>query len=353
MKKILENKKIKHTFYNVIKGVILFTIVFTILNLLIFVPLVQKELKNSLYPEARAYMVAAEKINEIYIFPLSHMTHWEHPITKPFYAIRDKLYNTGLSKFPDNEGEKEIWWYKIKYVEFRELVEDNLVAYQLNKDIAIPKFVYSKVGRFHDWDRELYRHIEPIASAQITDEKFAKFKLDMFVQLSRLYVSMDSLLVLEPRAISRQKTRHSVPLVHWVSDKEVEKYDEIYQTYIKLLEYSKKHDKFSYDYFYSDMNRRIWSWFLVHGISENIITSRFYNNKLSCEDKYFELYIDNHKIMKDYYDKFGKTLSYGVRARMSMDSGEIRPAIAYNIQNCKKFKDCTTIEQLRKYYNQY
>lgn len=348
-KKIFENKKVITTLLVIITIILLYALS----TFLTFKSAIDDATRDQYYKEARAYMAAAEQMNETFIFPLSHMTHWEHLITKPFYGIRDKLYNVGLSKFPKNEGEREVWWYKIRYVEYRELVEDNLVAYELSKDYAIPKFVYSKVSRFHDWDNELYNHIQPIANAKITDKKLSKFKLDMFVQLSRLYVSMDSLLVLEPRFIAYQKTGYPIPQINWVSDKEVQKYDEIYQTYVKLLDYSKKHEKDSYDYFYNDINRKIWAWFLAHEVSENIITSRFYNNKLICDDKYFELYVDTRKIMKNYYDKNGKNLSYGVRARMSMDSGETIPAVAYNITTCKTFKNCEngTIEQLRQYYS--
>lgn len=348
----MEKVNKKSVLKKILIGLLCFIIAFVIINLLIFIPLVKNQLASSIYPEARAYMASAEKINEIYIYPLSHMTHWEHPITKPFYTIRDKLYSKGLSLFPEKEGEREIWWYKIRYVEFRELVEDNLDAYQLNKDYAIPKFVYSKVNRFHDWNNELYDHIQPIADAKITDSRFAKFKLDMFVQLARLYVSMDSLLVLEPRVIAYEKTRDPIPQINWVSNKEVEKYDKIYKTYLNLLEYSKRYDKASYDYFYNDINRRMWGWFLAYKVSYNIMMSRFYNNKLICDDFYLKLYADNQKIMRDYYAKNEKKLSYGVRARMSMESGEMLGVIAYKFKDCENFKDCSkhTLDGLRKYH---
>lgn len=329
---------------NLVIGLIIVAVIalfYAISTFLTFKVAIDNATKGTMYKEARAYMAAAEEMNNLYIFPLSHMTHWEHPITKPFYAIRDKLYNKGLSMFPKDEGEREIWWYKIRYVEFRELVEDNLVAYQLKKDYAIPKFVYKKINRFHDWDNELYSHIQPIANAKITDPKFAKFKLDMFVQLARLYVSMDSLLVLEPREIAYQKTGNPIPQINWVSDKEVEKYNKIYQTYLNLLEYSKKYDKSSYDYFYNDVNRRMWGWFLAHEVSKNIMMSRFYNNELICNDFYLKLYNDNQKLMRDYYAKNEKKLSYGVRFRMSMDSSEGIPIIVCKFHDCPNFKDYT------------
>ncbi len=345
MKKIFLNKRIK----NILVILIVALTIFFIFNFIVFYGVV-KSTKNKPFASARAYMLSAEKINNLYIFPLSHMTHWEHPITKPFYAIRDKLYYTGLSKFPKNEGEKEIWWYKIRYVEYRELVEDNFVAYQLKKDYAIPKFVYSKVNRFHDWDNELYSHIQPIANAKITDKNFAKFKLDMFVQLSRLYVSMNNLLVQEPSAISKKRTGSGKPLIHWVSDKEVEKYDKIYQTYLSLLEYSRKYEKASYDYFYNDIDRRIWEWFLAHEVSKNIMMSRFYNNKLTCGDFYLKLYSDNQKLMRDSYEKNGKKLSYGIRARMSLNSSTVIPIVACRFHDCPSFKNYSeyVIKDIRK-----
>lgn len=341
----------KSTLIKVLISLIVILLIFVGINVLTFTAIVKEQLKSPLYPEARAYMACAEKINDMYIFPLSHMTHWEHPITKPFYAIRDNLYNKGLALFPENEGEREVWWYKIRFFEYLDLVEDNLVAYQLNKDFAIPKFVYSKINRFHDWDNELYSHIQPMANEKITDKELQKYKLTSFVQVADSYVKTDSLLVLEPRFISYKKTQRYTPEINWVSDKEVQKYDKIYQTYLNLLEYSKKYDKPSYDYFYNDITNQMSSWFLTHDVSENIIRARYANKKLTCEDKYLKIYADNRKVMKDYYAKNEKKLSFGLRARMSMESGEIIPVLAHKFGHCKNFKGCADdmLDELSKY----
>lgn len=347
MKKIFENKRIITALIVIIAIILLYTLSI----FLTFKSAIDDATRNEYYKEARAYMAAAEQMNESFIFPLSHMTHWEHPITKPFYAIRDKLYNIGMSKFPKDEGEREIWWYKIKYVEYRDLVEDNLIAYEQKKDYAIPKFVYSKVGKFHEWNNELYSHIQPIAKAKITDPDLAKFKLDMYVQAARLYVSMNSLLVLQP---GYQHPWQGPPLIHWVSNKEVVKYDKIYQTYLNLLEYSKKYDKPSYDYFYNNIDRRMWGWVLTHEVSENIMMSKFYNDKLTCNDFYLKLFSDNQKIMRDYYKENEKNLSYGIKAGLSMDSSLVIPIVAYAFKNCNNFKDYSRYAFLKeKEYNHF
>lgn len=341
----------KSTLIKVLISLIVILLIFVGINVLTFTAIVKKQLKSPLYPEARAYMACAEKINDMYILPLSHMTHWEHPITKPFYAIRDKLYNKGLSLFPKNEGEREVWWYKIHFLEYLDLVDNNLYAYQRKFDYAIPKFVFSKVNRFHDWDNELYSHIQPMANEKITDKELQKYKLNRFVEVAESYVSEDSLLVLVP---GFKQTWKGPPLIHWVSDKEVEKYDKVYQTYINLLEYSKKYDKPSYDYFYNDITNRMAGWFLAYDVSKEIMMSRFYNDKLICDDFYLKLYNDNHKIMKDYYDKNGGNLSYGVRARMSMASSEVIPIIACKFHDCPNFKDYSSYAFLKiKEYNHF
>lgn len=345
----MEKVNKKSILKKILIGLLCFIIAFVIINLLIFVPLVKKQLASSMYPEARAYMASAEKINEIYIFPLSHMTHWEHPITKPFYAIRDKLYYKGLSLFPKDEGEREVWWYYIRFDEYLNLVQYNLFTYQRKYKELIPKFLFSKVNRFHDWDNELYSHIEPMANEKITDKKLQKYKLNRFVQVAETYVSMDSSLAIEP---GFKQTWRGPALIHWVSDTEVQKYDKVYKTYLNLLEYSKKYDKASYDYFYDDITNRMAGWFLAYDVSENIMLSKFYNDKLACDDFYLKLYADNQKIMRDYYDKHEKELSYGVRHRMSMDSGAMIGIIAYKFRDCENFKDCSkhTLDGLRKYH---
>lgn len=334
---------------NLLIGLIVVLTIFVGINVLTFTAIVKEQLKSPLYPEARAYMACAEKINDMYILPLSHMTHWEHPITKPFYAIRDKLYNKGLSLFPKNEGEREVWWYKIRFVEYLVLVDNNLFAYQRKFDYAIPKFVFSKVNRFHDWDNELYSHIQPMANEKITDKELQKYKLSRFVQVAESYISEDSALVLVP---GFKQTWKGPPLIHWVSDKEVEKYNKVYQTYLNLLEYSKKYDKSSYDYFYNDITNQMAGWFLAYDVSKEIMMSRFYNDKLTCDDFYLKLYNDNQKLMRDYYVQNEKKLSYGVRFRMSMDSSEGIPIIVCKFHECPNFKDYTeyVMNDIKKRY---
>jgi len=199
--------------------------------------------------------------------------------------------------------------------------------------------LYSKVNRFIDWDNELYSHIKPIANAKITDKEYSNFKLDMFVQLARLYVSMNHLLVIEPAAISYDKTGSFRPKIFWISDKEVKQYDEIYQTYLNLLEDSKRHDKESYKYFFNDENRKIWSWALIFEVSNNILVSKFYNKELNCNDKYLRIHSDIHKIIRDFYLKNEKSLSFGKRARFSLYASTFEPFIAYKFRDCNNLKD--------------
>lgn len=333
-KKILIiSTKERNQLLKIVGGILL---IFFLYNFLIFSYIALKASKEPIYPEARMYLRSAEKINNLYIFPLSRSFGWESPITIPFYAIRDYLYNKGLSKLPVNEGEKEIWWYKIRYIEFRELVEKNLEEYCLNK--YPQQYLYDKKDDFIKWNNELYSHIEPMAKAKIKDKEFRKQKLAVFVDLAVLSQGEDYCL---STALELQRQGKFM----WPSSragvrpniKEVLKFDKVYNLYISLLDYSKKYEKDSYDYFL--MNRKLWGLELSHNIAQSILLVKFYDYTLDCNDKYLKIFVDAQKEIRDYYYINADSLPFGLKMRFGMDALTTHPMIAYKCRNNPCMKD--------------
>ncbi len=330
-------EKIIKKIYLLTATIAVIVLCFIVFNFIVFTGIVNATMNNS-FASARTYMLSAEKINELYIFPLSHLTRWDHPVTEPFYFVRDKLYNTGLSKFPKNEGEKEIWWYKIRYAEFRELVEDKLFEYTLNK--YPKKYLYSKVNDFIMWNNELYSHIEPMAKAKITDKEFGKQKLALFVNLAILSQDIDNCLSGELRAEKQGKWGPFRREGMYPAINHAQKYDKVYNIYINLVDYSKKYEKDSYDYFVS--NSKIWGAKLRHDFSLSILQAKFYNYKLDCNDIFLKVFADSDKEIRDYYFANQGTLSYGLKMRLSMDALSTYPLmipITYKCRNNPDFKD--------------
>ncbi|KKP38403.1 MAG: hypothetical protein UR30_C0019G0018 [Candidatus Peregrinibacteria bacterium GW2011_GWC2_33_13] len=327
---LLPSKKTLKTIRNIF---LIFILIFITFNFIIFAGIVNRT-KNQPFASARAYMLSAEIINKLYIFPISHLTRWEHPVTKPFYFIRDYLYNKGLSEFPKSEGERELWWYKIRQDEFRVLVEDNLVTYSINWENSIPKYLFSKVNRFKEWNNELYNHIEPMTKAKITDETFRKQKLAVFVDLATLSAGMNKCL---SEKLEQVRLGKSSGVGIYPDNTHVKKYDKVYTLYVNLLNYSKKHEKDSYEYFIS--NRKIWGAKLSHDIALSILQVRFYNYNLDCNDKYLKIYADAHKEIRNYFYSNQNKMPHALKIRFSMDALTTYPMIAYKCRNNPCMKD--------------
>lgn len=348
------NDMAKKILFLVFKKVVFFLIfifiLFIVINFIIFNSAYNKALKEKYYPEAKANLVCAYLINKIYIFPLTKISRWEHPITKPFYRVRDDLYMKGLSLLPPEEGEREVWWYKIRYTEFREVVENHLLEYGLNTKPR--KFLYKKVNYMLNWNSELYEHIELIARAKITDKKYSKQKLLMFITLARLSEAMDKILKMRIERERRVKAgihdgNHIYP-----DDKFVKKFNQVFITYKKLIESSKKHDKESYNYVFSYPKRKVWDAILRHDIALDILQAKQFRIKnFSCSDKYVKVFADAQKEIRTFYYLNKKKLSFGMRQRLGMSTLTIHPFIAYECRYNPDLQDY--VRYSLKEYNDY
>lgn len=160
------------------KGFAYFIVIFSIINLFIFTPIIVGQLKSPRYPVARAYLKSAYMVNLLYIFPLSKIFGYGNPLTWGFYPVKDILYKIGISKLPKDEGEREIWWFNVRFVEFKVVVQPTLsksFTYNDKKYKPLPKW---QVKSFEKWNNELYSHILSWQSAKISDPKLKKRKIN-------------------------------------------------------------------------------------------------------------------------------------------------------------------------------
>jgi len=322
------------TIWNGLLGVIL--IIFISFNIFVFKTVIDYYSKNSKYPEARAYMASALEMNIIYIYPISKKFGWDSLITKPFYFVRDKLFDIGYSKFPKDEIEKEYWWYAIKYKEFKKLVKKNQSIWGLNFDSYSRDIMYldTKRENFIAWDKELYNHIDLFAKAKITnktDKDVAKQKLSKFVDLMHGYINEN--IILEMRLENDRQVklgiRKNVGL--YLPDSQVVIYDQLYKKYLATVEHSKKYEKESYEYYLSRPDYWLNGEMFVYNLSLDIIQSRFYGNKLRCDDPYLKINVDTHKKIREYY------FNHNMSPALEFDAGAIaitvNPLIAYKCRN--------------------
>lgn len=281
-------------------------ILFVIFNIFLFWHVIEKETKNAPYPKARAYMAAAATVNSFYIFPIKTILGWNSPLAVPFYIIRDGLYDKGASLYPKGEGEKEIWWMKIKWNDYIHFDFSELIDYC--QDNIHKSYSKRDISNFYKWEKELYSEIDLLSKAKITDPEYAKEKLSWFVDLA------DSTARSSRTIYYGEKYENPNPL--FSDNKYIKEFTSVYSTYINLKEYSKKYEKDSYNYFFEKDNYKEAQ--LEFHISDFIIISKYNRDVLTCDEPFLKIYNDSHKILYDFYTHNEKKLYGGESIKLQL-----------------------------------
>lgn len=297
--------------------------------------------RNTEYKEARAYMASALVINLRYIYPLTKIGGWDDPIIKPFYLLRDKLFDIGYSKFPKDEGEKEFWWYTVKFQEYERCESPALGEWTTYANPR--KYLNSKKDKFIKGVDDLYKHIDLLASAKITDKTdklLAKQKLVEFVILARRY--QDSDFILKSKLEEDREAKLGISENYAILPySDVPKYEHVYDTYINLLSYSKQHEKESYDYFYSNPVHWLGGDIMAFKVIDDALMSKLYNNKLDCNDKFIKIFTDYHREIREFASKNENNTR--ISHRLLMDAGtvalNVEMLLAYKCQYNPYMKD--------------
>lgn len=337
MKKIFEKKKL-------VVGLIVLAVVvllYAISTFLTFKTAIDYATKDKYYKDARAYMASAIVVNKNYIYPLTNLFGWDRLITKPFYFLRDKFFEIGYSKFPKDEGEKEFWWYTVKFQEYDDCASHALIKWTTHRNP--PKYLDSKKDKFIKDIDDLYKHIDLLANAKITDKTdklLAKQKLVEFAILARRY--QDSNTILKYKFYREAQAKLGLKGIKYIIPLEdTKKYEHVYDTYINLLKYSKAHEKESYDYFFSDPVHWLFGDIMAYKVIDNALMSKLYNNKLECNDKFIKIFTDYHREIREF--AFKNENNPKISHRLLSDARTVAinadPILAYKCQNNSYMKD--------------
>ena len=292
-------KAFPNKFMRLLKKTGIVVAVFIIINIAIFIPINAFLVKGKPYPIAKSLIYSAVGINKVYIYPLSALG-WENPLTWPFYLVRDGLYNIGMSLYPEDEGEREVSWYVVRFDEFM-----NIVSRQITKNYSI-----KKMQKEQRWINELYLHIEPFSKAKISDPDVRRYKLTQFVSLAKNYVELSRNLYLR---LEYQVNKNDV---NYVNKELASNYNNIYRNYIELKKYSQKYEEDSYNYFLFE--GKYHEAVLLYVIANEIIDHKFNIGKLSCDDPYIKVFGENHTKIRNYYENNKKNLTPGENMYLSM-----------------------------------
>ncbi len=260
-------------------SLILFIIVF---NFMAFIIPILQNCVGRPYPQAKIYLVSAATINNIYIFPLSKTFGYKNKLTLPFYKLRDYLYSKGLALYPENEGEREVQWFNVRFAEYVKLI------YRIEKDYEKgKKYALEIEPMLIAWSNELYSHLEPFSSLPIKDKKLRKLRYNMFIGYayftrSNKYYFTNRLL------LNKANLRRGLPI--YKNKNEMNEYEKILYYCDKLKEYVKKNEKEGLDYFYNKTENFYFENLIKYHMSRHMIEYRFASNEFNCSDPYVKMY---------------------------------------------------------------
>lgn len=342
-----EKDKFKDMLKRIVKGIVSILVLFVLINMLIFIPLIVNQLKSPRHPEAKAYLKSAFMINQMYIFPLSNALGYRNRLTLPFYTLRDRFYQTGMSKLDNDEGEKEIWWFDIRFFEYKMLIQKTLFdAYQHKTGyIPLPKW-QEKI--FKDCINELYSHIQSWPKAKIDDAAIKKEKLIRFLDMAETYISsinvLSSKLQITAKDYKPEEHKHHKPYPKLV---DVKNYMNVVDTFEKLKSDSAKNDKESYEYFEKNKGNDEEK-FLYKSSLYLIGSENQWGKGVTCSSPEVNILASNHRKLRDYYVKNEDKLDAGESIGLSiLITGPIKIPICNNIPETIEY------EKFRQKYADY
>lgn len=270
MKKVVITKK------NIIKYLIF---LFFFLNICAFAGAITPVIGEPYFKE-KAMNRAAIVLNEFYIFPLSKIFGNKNLLTKPFYFVRDKLYNKAYSMYPPNEPEREVQWYAVRFTEYDKLYGSMFLKYSKNH----PEKIIGNKDLFN-WTDEIYYHLNLLSKGSFKDPYFKKYRFGMYSNALWNYLS--------DRSILFNLTKNNDP--YFLNDSEMNRLKKLISNSIDLEAFCKKNEPSGIDYWNTD---KFWYTNLIYFKAViPIINNEIKKNKFNCSSPYLEIYMENYKIL--------------------------------------------------------
>jgi hypothetical protein len=284
--------------HKVKKWFITFLLIFVVFNIIAFsVPITTKSYGKP-YAKAKAYLTSAATVNVLYIFPLSKVFGYRSFITLPFYGIRDYLYNKGISLFPKDEGEREIWWFTVRYAEYETLIHPMVQSF-----VGANSPYRNKGAMLLAWQDELTAHLEPFATLKIKDTEMRKYRFNMFINYALSAMTNRGFVV-----------RHYIfkrdgYLDYYQNEEEFKKMEMPLIYYQKLKKYAEKNERDGLDYLKYETKNAYIEDVLQFKTTRELIDFLLVTKKFRCDHPYVKI---NGESFSRLYD-LAKTSTYHYR----------------------------------------
>lgn len=257
MKKIFNLMK-THRKKLVIVNTILF--LFVVINVFTFNSFLNSKEWHSDTKRVNTYMAGALTINTLYLVPLSKMLNVTSPILKPFSFIQDSLYRKGLSFLPTDDAEKEIWWFKVKFIDFYQDYSLAIIRRKENNSF------------FEKYLNGIYDHFYGLSHYKTINSEFRVKRYDIFISTAVIYIN---------DTINLYKISDKNLINLYTDESQMQKITDLFNWVTYLREYVEKNEPkgienlYNSDTFYSEM----W---LINSLTQLIIGEEFYKNKNNC-----------------------------------------------------------------------
>lgn len=245
-------------------------------------------------------MSSAAVINIMYIYPVYKCFGWGNDfsniIVSPFCIIRNYLYNQGLKNIPEDDGEREVWWFVIRFTEYDKFVIHTAYKMHTIHADSVGYRTYEKIKQFND---EVYEHILKLATLKIKDEHLRSRRYNQLAISIHRYHAGEGCAWLGGKANPNSFNTNTARM---------KKYKTLIDLFIKQTEYIKREEPEAYDYFKNHTYNYYLDDLILFTYSEELVTSELikkniidYNkefeqrvtisnfNKMDCGNKYLKL----------------------------------------------------------------
>lgn len=266
---------------------------FIIINLMVFISVFADKCNSNINRPAKLFMSSAATINIMYIFPIYKVFGWDSPIAKPFCVVRNYLYNEGLKRIPEDDGEREQWWFVIRFTEY-----DRFVLPKVSKFVSIYDFTPTEkeFNKYLGFTEELYNHIYPLGTLKIQDKKLISRRYNMFIATIQTYSGGRYALMYK----IAETQGHGYKYHYYKGEKDIEREKILVDLILKQREYIKKYEPEGWNYYRTKTVNYYSDDLSLFLSSSNIVDNELYKNKLSCDDKYLNIYGETRKILRKY-----------------------------------------------------
>lgn len=277
MKNIFEKHK---------KKIKAFLLIFLWLNVCVFSAAIIPNI-NKPYAKEKMMMQSAVFITAFYIIPLSKVFGNHNILTSPFYAVRDKLYNTAYNMYPKDEAEKEIQWYAVRFSEYQALYHPMYL-----------KYFKTNPGKLADnkelwtWTDEFYNNAMLLAQEKTEQPYFNKYIYRNYISEISQYLDDRPLLVK-----ARDNYNYTDLLIN---SKEIRRFNNILIVSKRLKKNFEENNQESLNYFLNNLNVYSQEFLNKHELYVYLLMNKSMNNKFHCNDNLLNDYFQNRKLIVEY-----------------------------------------------------